>query len=75
MSLLWLLPIEKIPAKIGGPALIVVGALGLLSEPEWGGFVITIGMGVCAYAVIKSRITIPKVQNSSSAQIEDDEKK
>jgi len=72
MSLIWLLPFEKIPAKIGGPALIVVGALGLLSSPAWGWFVITIGVGVCAWAVIKKRFKIPEEQNSSSARTDDD---
>lgn len=73
MSLLWLLPIEKIPAKIGGPVLVVFGVIGLLSSPGWGWTMITFGLGVCVYAVIKKRIEQPSESSSSSADTEDSE--
>ena len=55
MSLSWLLPIEKIPATVGGPVLMFIGLLGLFSEPVWGGCVIAVGVVICLYAFIKSR--------------------
>jgi len=55
MSLLWLLPIEKIPAKFGGPALVVIGMLGLLTNPWWGGCTAAFGLGICVCAVLKRR--------------------
>ncbi len=58
MSMLWLLPIKKIPAKIAGPALIVIGSIGLLSDPWWGCFVIAIGLAVSLYAATKKKAPV-----------------